>query len=80
VVVEDAVTIKGSTAQSASFCLLTGASSRDAPDPVDMPKPSLGNGNWDQTLFGVRKVSRVIQGIAGSVALCGFVWRPPFRR
>jgi hypothetical protein len=22
-----------------------------------MPKPSLGNGNWEQTLFGVRKVS-----------------------
>jgi hypothetical protein len=57
VVVEAAATIKGSTAQSASLCLLIGAASRDAPDPVDVLKPSLGNGNWEQTLFGVPKVS-----------------------
>jgi hypothetical protein len=59
-VVEDAAsvaTIKGSTVRSTSFCLLIGAASRDAPDPVDMPKPSLENGNWEQTLFGVPKVS-----------------------
>jgi hypothetical protein len=54
---EDAVTIKGSTARSASFGLLVGAASRDAPDPVDALKPSLGNGNWEQTLFGVQKYS-----------------------
>jgi hypothetical protein len=52
---EDAVTIKGSTARSASFCLLVRAASRDALDPVDAPKPSLGNGNWEQTLLGVQK-------------------------
>jgi hypothetical protein len=51
------VTIKGSTARSASFCLLVGAASRDAPDLVDAPKPSLGNGNWEQTLLGVQKYS-----------------------
>jgi hypothetical protein len=60
VVVEAAVTIKGSTARSASLCLLIGAASRDAPDRVDVPKPSLGNGNWEQTLFGVPKVSIVV--------------------
>jgi hypothetical protein len=54
--VEAAATIKGSTARSASLCLLIGAASRDALDPVDVPKPSLGNGNWEQILFGVPKV------------------------
>jgi hypothetical protein len=57
VVVEAGVTIKGSTAPSASLCPLIGAVIRDAPDPVDVPKPSLGNGNWEQTLSGVPKVS-----------------------
>jgi hypothetical protein len=57
VVVEAAATMKGSTARSASLCLLIGAARWDAPDPVDVPKPSLGNGNWEQTLFGVPKVS-----------------------
>jgi hypothetical protein len=59
VVVEAAATIKGSTARSASLCLLIVAASWDAPDPVDVPEPSLGNRNWDQTLFGVQKVSIV---------------------
>jgi hypothetical protein len=62
VVIEDAAnaaTIKGSTVCSTSFCLLVGAASRDAPDPVDVPKPSLGNENWEQNLFGVRKVSNI---------------------
>jgi hypothetical protein len=57
VVVEATATIKGPTARSASLCLLNGAVSRDAPDPVDVPKPSLGNGNCEQTLFGVQKLS-----------------------
>jgi hypothetical protein len=39
VVVEVAATIKESTARSASFCLVVGATSRDAPDSVDAPKP-----------------------------------------
>jgi hypothetical protein len=56
-VVKAAATIKGSAAQSASLCLLIGAASWDAPDPVDLPESSLGNGNWEQTLFGVPKVS-----------------------
>jgi hypothetical protein len=57
VVIEAAATIKGSTAQSASLCLMIGAVSRDAPDPVDVPKPSLRNGNWEQTLFRGPKMS-----------------------
>jgi hypothetical protein len=59
---EDAAKVKGSIARSASFCLLVGAASRDAPDPVDVPKPSLGNGNWEQTIFSVQKYSIVYQG------------------
>jgi hypothetical protein len=59
VVVEVVAIIKGLIAQSASLCLLIGVVSRDAPDPVDVPKPSLGNGNWEQTLFGVPKMSNL---------------------